>query len=344
MLVGLTGKNGAGKGEVAKFLTRRSFSYLSLGDEVRAEVRRRAEALTRETLIRVGKELRAQVGPGVLAERVLARLEQDRNTVIDSIRSPAEIEALRRRSDFVLLAIDAALETRFARVRERDRENDPKTLLEFQRLEAEENREEDASQQVARAMQLADVVIENNGTLEELHQRVKAVLQSNLRAEVRPDWDSYFMSIAQVVALRSNCMKRKVAAVIVKDRRIISTGYNGTPRGVKNCNEGGCPRCNDFAPEGSGLAECLCSHGEENAITQAAYHGVSIKGGVLYSTYSPCLLCTKMIINSGIQSVVYNRDYGLSETSLRILGDAGIEVRQMPIGAPASPDELPQDL
>ena len=164
MLIGLTGKNGAGKGEVAKYLTERSFAYLSLGDVVREELRSLRQALTREGLIRAGKELRAARGPGVLAERVLARLEAGRNTVIDSIRSPAEVEALRRRPDFVLLAIDAALETRFARVHARNRESDPRTLLEFQRLEAEENREEDSSQQVARAMELAEVLIENNGT------------------------------------------------------------------------------------------------------------------------------------------------------------------------------------
>lgn len=109
----------------------------------------------------------------------------------------------------------------------------------------------------------------------------------------RPDWDSYFMQIAQVVALRSNCSRRQVAAVIVKDCRIISTGYNGTPRGIKNCCDGGCPRCASDAPSGTNLGECLCCHGEENAIVQAAYHGISVKDATLYTTFSPCLLCAK---------------------------------------------------
>jgi dCMP deaminase len=139
------------------------------------------------------------------------------------------------------------------------------------------------------------------------------------------------MNIAQEVAKRSNCMKRKVAAIIVKDKRIISTGYNGTPRGVKNCDEGGCPRCNNFSESGKNLEECLCSHGEENAIVQAAYHGISIKGGTLYSTYSPCLLCAKMIINGGISEVVYNADYPMNETALRLLKEAGVTVRQYKI-------------
>jgi len=115
----------------------------------------------------------------------------------------------------------------------------------------------------------------------------------------------------------------------VKDRRIISTGYNGTPRGVKNCSEGGCPRCNNLGSSGKDLDECLCSHAEENAITQAAYHGVTIKESTLYTTYSPCLICTKMIINSGIHEVVYSVDYELAEKSRQLLEEAGVLIRQL---------------
>jgi len=130
-----------------------------------------------------------------------------------------------------------------------------------------------------------------------------------------------------VVATRSNCMKRKVAAIIVKDNRVISTGYNGTPRGARNCNEGGCPRCNGMAPSGTALDECLCCHGEENAITQAAYHGTSLKGSTLYTTYAPCLHCTKLIINSGIVEVVYNKDYPLNDRALDLLRECGVALR-----------------
>ncbi|HNX68068.1 MAG TPA: dCMP deaminase family protein [Candidatus Omnitrophota bacterium] len=145
----------------------------------------------------------------------------------------------------------------------------------------------------------------------------------------RPGWDEYFMNIAKVVAMRSNCMKRKIAAVIVKDKRIISTGYNGTPRGIKNCNEGGCPRCASVDASGKDLGECLCSHGEENAIVQAAYHGVRVKGATLYTTFSPCLMCTKMIINSGIGEVVYQAAYPMMDLSLRLLAEAGVTVRKI---------------
>jgi dCMP deaminase len=117
--------------------------------------------------------------------------------------------------------------------------------------------------------------------------------------------------------------------VIVSDRRIISTGYNGTPRGVRNCNEGGCPRCAGGAPAGTRLDECLCSHAEENAITQAAYHGARLRGAVLYTTFCPCLICTKMIINAGIDEVVYGSDFPLGEVSIGLFREAGLKVRRI---------------
>ena len=144
----------------------------------------------------------------------------------------------------------------------------------------------------------------------------------------RPDWDTYFMEIAHVVALRGNCLRRKVAAVVVSEHRIISTGYNGTPRGVKNCCDGGCARCAGDAPSGSDLSECICSHAEENAITQAAYHGIRLKGATIYVTISPCLTCAKMIINSGIAEVVFGGDYAFTEQTRALLTEAGVKCRR----------------
>ena len=159
---------------------------------------------------------------------------------------------------------------------------------------------------------------------EELNRRILA----GMRRQERPDWDEYFMKIAQVASMRSNCIKRKVGAVIVRDKRIISTGYNGTPRGTKNCNEGGCPRCSSLAISGTRLDECLCSHAEENSITQAAYHGTSVKDGTIYTTFAPCLMCSKMIINSGIIEVVFNVDYPLNDTSFHLFEQAKVKIRQ----------------
>jgi len=145
----------------------------------------------------------------------------------------------------------------------------------------------------------------------------------------RPGWDQYFMNIAHVAASRGNCSRRQVAAVLVRDCRIISTGYNGTPRGVRNCCDGGCPRCNSDTPSGKNLSECLCCHAEENAIVQAAYHGIAVKGATLYTTYSPCLQCAKMIINAGIREVVYHTRYTIDDVSMALLHEAGVIVRPL---------------
>ena len=145
----------------------------------------------------------------------------------------------------------------------------------------------------------------------------------------RPDWDEYFMNMAEVAATRSNCIRRDIGAIIVRDHRIVSTGYNGTPRGVKNCNEGGCPRCASDIPSGENLGECICCHAEENAIVQAAYHGVSVKDACIYTTYSPCLLCSKMIINSGIKEVVYLNRYRFDEKTKELLTEANVKIRSI---------------
>ncbi len=332
MIIGLTGKNGGGKGEVVKFLHERGFQALSLSDVLREEAQRQARPVTRDFLVELGNRIRQEFGPGELAERIFARLDPDKNYVIDSIRHPAEIQVLRRRRDFYLFHIQAPQKLRFERLRQRARENDPKTFEDFLALEAKEAASADAcSQQLDQAISMATATLENGGPLKDLHEKTKRLLLELSKKELRPDWDDYFLGIAKMVALRSNCIKRKVAAVLVKDRRIISTGYNGTPRGVKNCSEGGCPRCNNLTVSGKNLDECLCSHAEENAITQAAYHGVTIKDATLYSTYSPCLICTKMIINSGIREVVYNVEYELSDTARNLLEEAGIVIRQLAI-------------
>ncbi len=136
------------------------------------------------------------------------------------------------------------------------------------------------------------------------------------------------MDIAQMVKRRSNCLRRDVAAIIVKDRRIISTGYNGTPSGIKNCFEGGCPRCASAALSGERLGECICAHAEENAIIQAACYGVALRGATLYCTESPCLLCAKMVVTAGIKEVVFETPYCFSKQAAQLLKSAGIRCRR----------------
>ena len=330
MVIGLTGPNGAGKTVVCEYLKTRGFSYHSLSDEIREELARRNKPETRENLIEMGNELRRRSGPAALAERVKAKLEPGRNYVVDSVRNPAEVEALRGLPGFHLLHVDAPIELRYRRARERGDARVPATFEEFVAQEQREMSSDNPEhQQLLACYAMADEKLSNDGSREALEAQIEEVVRRWSMNPRRPDWDEYFMRIASIVALRSNCMKRQVAALIVKDRRIISTGYNGTPRGVKNCNEGGCPRCNSLAPSGTALEECFCSHGEENAIVQAAYHGISLKDSTLYSTYAPCLICTKMIINAGIKEVVYSLEYPLNDSAMRLLREAGIKVRQV---------------
>ncbi|MBI5051553.1 AAA family ATPase [Candidatus Micrarchaeota archaeon] len=334
MIIGLTGENCAGKGTTAEYLQKKGFYYLSLSDVVREELTNLGIELTRENLIKKANEMREKWGAGILAERISTRFEKDRNYVVDSIRNPSEVEVFQRRKDFILLYVTAPPELRFDRMKRRNRENDPKTYEAFLIIEkAESENLEKSKQNILATTKMANKKIPNEGDLPYLYDQVDKVLaevSKEFRVE-RPSWDQYFMNIAKEVASRSNCVKRKVAAIIVKDKRIISTGYNGTPRGVRNCNEGGCPRCNNFTESGTKLEECLCSHGEENAIVQASYHGISIKEAILYTTFSPCLLCTKMIINAGIREVVYNAEYPLNETSFKLLKEGGIVLRKVKI-------------
>ncbi|MBN1282666.1 MAG: AAA family ATPase [Proteobacteria bacterium] len=330
MIIGLTGRNCSGKGEVAGFLKESGYEYHSLSDILREELAARGKKVTREALIAIGNEMRQAHGAGALAERTLAKLSPEAHAIVDSIRNPVEVEVLRRRRDFRLVSVEADPRVRFERMKGRGRESDPATFEQFLEYEARESRTPDpTTQQLDLTAELADAVIRNDGTVEDLKGEIRRTMKSMAASSGRPSWDEYFMDIARVVALRGNCIKRKIAAVIVRDRRIISTGYNGTPRGIKNCNEGGCPRCNSFGASGENLDECLCSHAEENAIVQAAYHGVSIKGGTIYTTYSPCLICTKMIINSGLAEVVYDRAYTIAEVPLKLLKEAGVKARQI---------------
>ena len=127
--------------------------------------------------------------------------------------------------------------------------------------------------------------------------------------DTRPDWDHYFMEIARVVSKRSTCLRRSVGAVIVKNRQIVATGYNGTPSGLEHCAVTGCLREQLKVPSGKMHELCRGIHAEQNAVVQAAFHGVSVNGGTLYCTHQPCVACTKILINAGIKSIVYANTY-----------------------------------
>ncbi|MCI5897834.1 MAG: cytidine/deoxycytidylate deaminase family protein [Firmicutes bacterium] len=141
----------------------------------------------------------------------------------------------------------------------------------------------------------------------------------------RPDWDEYFMRMAEVAETRSTCTRRKVGAVIVKDHRILATGYNGVPTGIQHCSQRGCLREELGVPSGQRHELCRGLHAEQNAIIQAAHLGLSIAGGTLYCTNQPCVICAKMIINAGIERIVIRDGYP-DELAQDMLREAGLNV------------------
>jgi dCMP deaminase len=142
----------------------------------------------------------------------------------------------------------------------------------------------------------------------------------------RPNWDEYFMEIALVTQKRSTCLRRQVGAVIVKDKRIMATGYNGAPIGLPHCEEqGGCLRQQLNIPSGQRHELCRALHAEQNAIIQAAYLGQSIAGGTIYCTHQPCVICAKMIINAGIKRIIVKEGYP-DELAVKILGEARLKI------------------
>jgi dCMP deaminase len=144
----------------------------------------------------------------------------------------------------------------------------------------------------------------------------------------RPSWDEYFMDIVGLVSRRSTCLRRDVGAVIVKEKRLLSTGYNGAPTGLRHCLETGCLREQLNISSGERHELCRGLHAEQNAIIQAAVYGVSIKGAILYCTNHPCSICLKMIINAGITRVIYREGYSDS-LAANMLKEAGIEVTKL---------------
>jgi dCMP deaminase len=139
----------------------------------------------------------------------------------------------------------------------------------------------------------------------------------------RPELDEYFMEIASVVAKRSTCLRNQVGALFVKNKRLLTAGYNGAPSNLQHCDEVGCAR--EGVASGTRHELCRAVHAEQNAIIQAALHGVSIEGATLYCTHQPCVLCAKMMINAKVSRVVYSQSYP-DDTALKFLAQAGVEV------------------
>jgi dCMP deaminase len=345
--IGLTGYLGSGKGEVIELLRKRGYAVTSLSDAVREEATRRGLPHTREHLQRVGNELRDAHGAGVLGRKIRETIEAEtarrsaseeqgglahrspanagRRWVIDGIRNPGEWEELSVLSDFQMVGVTASPETIVQRITERNREGAPlsrEEILEKIRRERGVG-EPPEGQQVQRCLDRADYLIVNEGTLEDLERKLLHFERLET-GEDRPTFDEIFMEIAYTWAKRATCLRRKVGAVIAKDKQQLTAGYNGAPWGVPHCAEmGGCLREKLGIPSGQRHEICRGTHAEQNAITQAAKLGIPIEGSTLYCNTFPCVICTKMILNAGISTVVYDSDYD-DPLSKEILGQQSL--------------------
>lgn len=314
MLIGISGTLGSGKTEIARYLTYQGFTLLNVErDELKPE----------ECSVTKGDELE----PQLVFETLEKLIDHVTNSwqchyVFTDIESAAELAQLAKRPFFLHVSVDAPLKLRWQRYKA----NHPHiNLTGFSDLSDDKlyNRNTLMTEVISKA----DVKVINTSTNVEHLYRQLSELNLLEQSRLRPTWDAYFMRLADLAALRSNCMKRRVGAVIARDKRVIATGYNGTPRHMTNCNEGGCPRCNTGNGSGAGLSTCLCLHAEENALLESGRDRIG-SNATLYCNTCPCLTCSVKIVQSGIKEVVYSQSYSMDDLSSKVLNEGGVILRQ----------------
>ncbi len=334
MIIGLTGMYCSGKDSVAELLVKKGFMHFSLSDLIRDELGRRGVDVTRDNLIKVANDLRETYGHSILGERAIEKMKgKEGDFVISSIRHPAEVKALKKDGHFFLVEVRAPLKVRFKRIKERKRENDPKTLEGLKKQEQLESQESGPGQQLTNVIKLANTVLLNNETILELAKKVNKILE-DLREKtekmpryIRPSWDEYFMGIVDAVSKRATCDRGRTAVAIVKDKRIISTGYVGSPMGAPHCDDTGHLIKKVIHEDGSISQHCMrTNHAEVNAVALAARNGVAIDGATLYCKLAPCYTCAKMIINAGIKRVVCQKRYHGDNESYGLFKQTGIQI------------------
>lgn len=328
MIIGITGPYCSGKDTAAEYLQTKSFRHISLSDMIRDEIRKEGKKPTREALIKKGNELRTTKGSGILAKLALDKMEPNANYVVTSIRNSTEVEVLRVMKNFVLVNVTAPVETRYERMQTRERDDNITSFSEFKKKEKQEESEKAENQQVHKCMQMAEVEVNNDKSIKELHKKMDKMLAKwRAKLEKRPSWDEYFMGIVHAVAARGTCDRGKTAAIIVKDRRILSTGYVGAPMGVPDCYEVGHQMKKTVHEDGHESWHCVrTAHAEANAIALAARNGVRIEGATLYMKMTPCYTCAKLIINAGIKRVVCEKDYHAAEDTKKVFKQARIRL------------------
>ncbi|KAA8915317.1 hypothetical protein TRICI_002546 [Trichomonascus ciferrii] len=317
MFIGISGTRCSGKSEVARYLQRQGFTRLELAkdgcDHGEDENNGSCNPETVETFVSADEML----------EFVTTRWNQ--NFVTSDICSVEVLEKLSHRPFFLHVNVEAPTVLRWRRYCDKYRGGEALSLDEFVMLS--DKLQYNKSDGLAAVCSRAKLSIVNQS--ENLEMLYIELGKLNLLdgSRLRPSWDAYFMRLANLAALRSNCMKRQVGAVLVRDNRVIATGYNGTPRGLTNCNQGGCKRCNSGNSSGIDLKTCLCLHAEENALLEAGRDRVGHSSSI-YCNTCPCLTCAIKIAQSGITEVVYSQSYSMDTATAEIMRSANIKLRQ----------------
>jgi len=314
MIIGITGTLGAGKGTISDILKKFGFSHLSVREFLIEEIEKRGLEVNRDSMVLVANQLRAMHSPSYIAEKLFERAEeQGGNCIIESLRTVGEIQSLRQKGNFYLIAVDADVRKRYERVVLRKQESDK---ISFEKFVQDEEREmeslDPAKQNLSACIQLADVRVKNDSTIFDLEKDIEELLTKigfkveNKKQKIskRKDyisWDDYFMGVALLSAKRSKDPSTQVGACIVnKENKIVGTGYNGFPIG---CSDDVLP----WAREGPALETkyfYVC-HAELNAILNSS---TNLKGCRIYVPLAPCGECAKAIIQSGIKEVIYMSD------------------------------------
>ncbi|KAM0250718.1 hypothetical protein ACHAQJ_008471 [Trichoderma viride] len=248
--------------------------------------------------------------------------------VTTDIPTEEVLDVFIRRPFFLLISIDAPLTLRWRRFQQRSKQPELSTISLEDFVLRNDQHLYNAATGLQPLISRATVrLLNTSSSLAHLYATLGKLDIPN-PDRMRPGWDTYFMALASLAAHRSNCMKRRVGCVLVgRERRVISTGYNGTPRGLRNCAEGGCPRCNEGNSSGVGLATCLCIHAEENALLEAGRERIR-EGSVLYCDTCPCLTCSIKICQVGITEVVYAHGYSMDTETAEVFRQAGVKLRQ----------------
>ena len=358
MIIGLTGTLGAGKGTVVDFFQRKGFKHFSVRGFLIKEIEKRGLLVNRDNMVLIANQLREMHSPSYIVEQLYEKAkEKAGDCVIESIRTTGEVEALKKKENFYLIAVDAEPEIRYSRILIRQSETDNISYDEFLENEKREMfSDEPNKQNLSSCIKMADFILNNDKSFDELYKQVEEIFKKikereNIVLEIKPktefekrevyqkilsgdktekrkdyiSWDEYFMGVAMISAMRSKDPNSQVGACIVNEKNhIVATGYNGFPIG---CSDDELP----WKRDGEKLATkyIYVVHAEANAITNAT---VRLDNCKIYLAMHPCNECTKLIIQSGIKEVIYISDkyahFDEYKAAKKMLKMAGVKTRQ----------------